>query len=134
MPATGAALLCSLELNLAIERLFPPVVVCQRTSSMTMRNPSLMSFQSSMTSTLTVPTNVTTTSSSTIPGIGSLTGRALHTLGEATLRHGSTIVIQARLWTLKSQFPHDNNYTSPNLPVTYRDVLELSRYVSSFFI
>ena len=99
-----------------------------------MRNPSLLSFQSSTASTSTVPTNVTTTSSSTILGIGSLTGRALVTLGEATIRRGSAIVIQARLRTLKSQLPHDDSYISPKLSVAYRDVLELSRYANSSFI
>jgi hypothetical protein len=98
------------------------------------RNRWRLSFQSSAASTSqTVSTNDTGTgtSLSTIRGIGSLTGKALLAFGKATLRGGSAIVIQARLQTLKSQFPHGDSYESPNLPIAYRDVLELSRYVSS---
>jgi hypothetical protein len=95
------------------------------------QNPSLLSFQSSTTSASTVPT---TTSWSTAQGIGSFAGRALLTLGEATLRRGEMVIIQTRLRALKSQFPHKDSDISPDLRVAYGDVLELSRYASSSFI
>ena len=101
-----------------------------------MHTPWRQSFQSSTASTVSTGTSCTATSSSTVTvrGIGSLTGKALLAIGKATLRGGSVIAIQARLQMLKSQFPHEDSYESPNLPVTYRDVLELSRYVNSSII
>jgi hypothetical protein len=92
---------------------------------------SVLSFQSDTTG-LTVDTNNTSTTWSTGVGIGTDAAKAIRILGKAALRGSSAIIIQARLQRLKSQFPHQDNCSSANLPAAYRDVLELSRYVTSF--
>jgi hypothetical protein len=92
------------------------------------QNPSLISFQST-TAPSETSTSLSATSSSTILGIGSLTGKALVAFGKAVLRNASAVVIQTRLQTLKPYFPHEDSYESPNIPIVYRDALELSRYV-----
>jgi len=89
------------------------------------RTPWRLSFQSS--SAASVSSDFTATSSSSIRGLNSFTSKALFAFGEATLRRATAIVIQTRLRKLKSQFPHKDSYESPNLPVFYRDVLELTR-------
>jgi len=96
------------------------------------RTPWRLSFQSS--SAASVSSDFTATSSSSIRGLNSFTSKALFAFGEATLRRATAIVIQTRLRKLKSQFPHKDSYESPNLPVFYRDVLELTRYVQSSII
>lgn len=93
------------------------------------QNPSLLSFQSTTAPSSETSTSQTATSSGTILGIGSLTGKALVAFGKAVLRSASAVVIQTRLQTLKPYFPHGDRYESPDIPIVYRDVLELSRYV-----
>lgn len=92
---------------------------------------SLRSFTTSTFSTL-----YTTTSSSTIPGIGSTSGKAIRALGKTILRGADHITIRATLSVLARHLPL-SDADAKHLDYKYvqklfNDVLELSRYVSFF--
>jgi hypothetical protein len=68
-------------------------------------------------------------SNDTAEGIGSLGGRALYALGEATLRGFENLAIRRKLRTIKSIFPHQDTDKNKNIEKIYDDILELSRSV-----
>jgi hypothetical protein len=69
----------------------------------------------------------TTTFASTIWGPGTLAGKALEALGEATLRGVENIVIRRKLAAIRSVFPHTDTTDIADIDAAYDDVLELSR-------
>jgi len=93
------------------------------------RHPSLISFASDTSASTAIPTP-TITSRSTIPGIGSLTGKAIVALGEATLRGVESFAIQVKLKKLKDSFPRkdDDDTQALDSAEMYRDLIELTRY------
>lgn len=72
-------------------------------------------------------------SSSTIPGPGAITGKAVKALGRATLRGFDRIIIAKHLATITRIFPHTDEEGSHirNINSTYDDLLEFSRYAFS---
>lgn len=67
---------------------------------------------------------------STIPGIGSLSGRAIKALGVFALRGLDRVIISARILVVLSKFPHSDAQASEieGIQTIYDIVLELSRY------
>jgi hypothetical protein len=86
----------------------------------------------SMISCTSSASNETTTSTSTIWGPGTLSGKAIEAFGEATLRGVENLVIRRKLVSLRSHFPHDNGTVNRKIEQIYNDVLELTRFVSDF--
>jgi hypothetical protein len=66
----------------------------------------------------------------TIPGPGSLSGKAILALGKATLRGAETLIIRQRLRVISSNFPHKNGDNIKGIERMYEDILELSRFFS----
>lgn len=68
-------------------------------------------------------------SSSTVPGPGALTGKALKALGKVTLRGFDRIVMNRHLTTVIHSFPHTDAEASniQNIQEIYDDLLEFSR-------
>ncbi|KAG6917568.1 hypothetical protein DXG01_002037 [Tephrocybe rancida] len=65
----------------------------------------------------------------TVPGPGSLTGKALKALGELTLRSLDRIVIYKRMRTVPTLFPHTELHAQGRAEISqaYDELLELSR-------
>ncbi|KAF9463077.1 hypothetical protein BDZ94DRAFT_1322157 [Collybia nuda] len=83
---------------------------------------------SSLVGTLSSNYSVTTVStSSTVPGPGALSGKAILALGKATLRGAENLMIRRRLQAIDEKFPHNNEDEFPEAERMYQDVLELSR-------
>lgn len=76
-----------------------------------------------------------TSSGSTIPGIGSLTGKAIKALGSIVLRGLDRFIIYAHIRAILSKFPHSDTQaaTIEGIQEIYDIILELSRcfYFSS---
>lgn len=72
----------------------------------------------------------TTSSGSTIRGIGELSGKAILALGKATLRGADYLSIRRRLIMISSKFPHTNADSIGGVTQMYEDLLELSRWVN----
>jgi hypothetical protein len=70
----------------------------------------------------------TTSTSSTVPGLGELSGRAILALGKVTLRGTEYVIIRRRLEAISAKFPHLNIDQIPGIREMYDDVLELSRF------
>jgi hypothetical protein len=71
--------------------------------------------------------STTDSSSSTAPGLGTLSGRLVIGLGDTVLRGVDHLVIRRALEMVKSIFPHDDDTAPDNIGTLYDDVLELSR-------
>lgn len=71
----------------------------------------------------------TTTTSSTVPGLGEISGRAILALGKVTLRGAEYVIIRRRLDAISAKFPHANGDRIPGIEQMYDDILELSRFV-----
>lgn len=69
----------------------------------------------------------TATTSSTVPGLGEISGRAILALGKVTLRGAEYVIIRRRLDTISVKFPHRNTGRILGIDQMYKDVLELSR-------
>ena len=70
----------------------------------------------------------TTTSGKTYPGIGSLSGRYIHRLGQAILHSvEGVVVIPRRLSYIQSLCPLLDNIPPQDVDQIYDDLLELSR-------
>jgi hypothetical protein len=82
----------------------------------------------SVTNSLTA-SECTTTTSSTVPGLGELSGRAILALGKVTLRGAEYVIIRRRLEVISVKFPHLNVDRIPGIEQMYDDVLELSRFL-----
>jgi hypothetical protein len=82
----------------------------------------------SMTNSLT-SSECTTSTSSTVPGLGELSGKAILALGRVTLRGAEYVIIRRRLEAISAKFPHLNVDQTPGIEQMYDDVLELSRFV-----
>ncbi|KAG6911430.1 hypothetical protein DXG01_016527 [Tephrocybe rancida] len=67
------------------------------------------------------------TSGSTIPGPGALSGKAILALGKATLRGAEFIIIRRRLNAIAGKFPLPDTVNIKGLEEMYDDLLELSR-------
>ncbi|KAL0950353.1 hypothetical protein HGRIS_010321 [Hohenbuehelia grisea] len=93
-------------------------VYSRRASWLSTSSPSLIS-----------SSQYTTTSSRTIHGPGSLTGKALRRLGKAALGAYELIVIRRRLTTIADHFPHTDHHAAhiPGIAQMYEDILELVR-------
>jgi hypothetical protein len=91
--------------------------------------PSMVSLMSESS----YPLSGTDSSSSTVPGPGALTGKALKALGEVTLRGLDRIVMARHLSTVIHSFPHTDVEASniQNIQEIYDDLLEFSRYGST---
>lgn len=75
-----------------------------------------------------------TSTSSTIPGIGALSGKAIKALGASVLRMAERVVITRALARIKPHFPHvcdAKSSNDTNLEEMYEIVLELCRYVAA---
>lgn len=74
-------------------------------------------------------------SSSTVPGPGALTGKAVKALGKVTLRGLDRIVMAKHLATVIHSFPHTDKEASnvQNIQEIYDDLLEFSRYIFPLF-
>jgi hypothetical protein len=77
-----------------------------------------------------IVSSTTDTSSDTVTGLGSISGRVVLGLGEVILRGLDNLVILQKLEVIKSAFPHDDNTVPDNIGTLYDNVLELSRYVA----
>jgi hypothetical protein len=82
----------------------------------------------SVTNSLTA-SEYTTSTSSTVPGLGELSGRAILALGKVTLRGAEYVIIRGRLEFISAKLPHLNVDQIPGIEQMYDDVLELSRCV-----
>ncbi|KAJ3512034.1 hypothetical protein NLJ89_g3753 [Agrocybe chaxingu] len=71
----------------------------------------------------------TTTTDTTVPGPGALGGKAIKALGKFTIRGIDRVIINARLKTITSKFPHSNEEAAgiKGIQDMYGVVLELSR-------
>ena len=70
----------------------------------------------------------TTSSAETIWGPGTLSGRAIKSLGEASLRGVETLIIRWRLAKISSNLPQNQKSPSTDkMERMYDDLLELSR-------
>ncbi|KAF5387900.1 hypothetical protein D9615_000815 [Tricholomella constricta] len=90
---------------------------------------SVESLLSSYPSTECETTSGTCSSTSTVPGPGALTGKALKALGVATLRGFGRIVMARRLSAVGHTFPHTDEEASRirHINALYDDLLEFSR-------
>ncbi|RDB19867.1 hypothetical protein Hypma_013011 [Hypsizygus marmoreus] len=94
------------------------------------RSSSLLSCDSVFSSYPSTECETTSGSStSTVPGPGALTGKALKALGVATLRGLGRIVMAKHLATVTHSFPHTDEQASSirNIDAIYDDLLEFSR-------
>ena len=73
------------------------------------------------------PTLYTTTSSSTVPGIGSLSGKGILAFGRLILRGVEWVIIPQKLRVARSLFPHTDHATFEGIEQVYDDLLELTR-------
>jgi hypothetical protein len=71
----------------------------------------------------------TTTTSHTVPGIGSLSGKFIHGFGKRVLRGFESVVIRRRLSHIESLCPLSDNNPPPDVKSLYDDLLELARCV-----
>lgn len=71
--------------------------------------------------------------SSTIPGIGSLTGKAIKALGSLALRGLDRVIISTHTRAILSKFPHSDAQAADieGIQDMYDIVLELSRYFNA---
>ncbi|KAF5367665.1 hypothetical protein D9757_010994 [Collybiopsis confluens] len=79
---------------------------------------------------------VTVTSSSTIPGLGALSGKVIKRLGSAVVNQFDAVLIRRRLSQIENVFRmHSDNAMGPDsVRGLYSDILELSRPVYSLSI
>lgn len=78
----------------------------------------------------TLHSSTTVTSSSTVRGVGSVTGRVALAVGRLLLRGIDNVVVQRKLNVIASILPCDDYKLSSEYQSVYADLLELSRYVS----
>jgi hypothetical protein len=78
-------------------------------------------------------TTRTSSSGSTTPGPGALSGKVILALGKLTLRGADYLIIRRRLHVISSNFPHSNETNIKGLEQMYDDILELSRSVNCAF-
>jgi len=89
---------------------------------------SLASSAATTTTSNETATVYTTTSGKTYPGIGSLSGRYIHRLGQAILHSvEAVVVIRRRLSYIQSLCPLLDNIPPQGVELIYDDLLELSR-------
>jgi hypothetical protein len=84
---------------------------------------------SSLDTSITPSSIYTTTTSHTIPGIGSLSGKFFHSFGKTVLRGFESVVIRRRLSHIESLCPLSDDDPPPDVLNLYEDLLELTRYV-----
>lgn len=96
-------------------------------------NDSMFSLGSPSVSGSEVSSDGTAITSSTIPGLGEISGRAILALGKFTLRGAEYLVIRRRLDTISANFPHRNANQITGIEQMYNDILELSRFVHARF-
>lgn len=102
-----------------------------------MTSPSTFDIQSdkiSIITTTSLETYDSGSSATTVWGPGTLSGRAIKTLGEASLRGVEKLIVRWKLAKINSSLPQKNanSHSTPSLEKTekiYDDLLELSRYV-----
>jgi hypothetical protein len=85
---------------------------------------------SSLESSITTSSMYTTTTSHTVPGIGSLTGKFIHGFGKTVLRGVEGVFIRRRLSYIQSLCPFLDNNPPPDVGNICDDLLELARCVS----
>jgi hypothetical protein len=85
----------------------------------------------SLTSSTTQSSLYTTTSSSTVPGPGAISGKAILLFGKMVLRGAESVFIRTRLNSMTHLFPHEDEAIDGNFEHIYDDVLELTRCASS---
>lgn len=70
-----------------------------------------------------------TSSSTTVPGPGAVTGKAIKALGTFTLRGLDRVIIYTRIKSIVSRFPHTDEQAMGirGIDETYNIILELSR-------
>jgi hypothetical protein len=68
-------------------------------------------------------------SDSSVPNIGSVTGRAVFGLGELILQRVEPLVLRRKLWAIKSKIHGKNLGNSREAQRTFDELLELSRFV-----
>ena len=81
-----------------------------------------------------VITDNTDTSSDTVTGLGTLSGRMVLGLGEAFKRGLENLSIGKTLGMIASAYPHDDDAAPQNIGTLYDDLLELSRCVLNIAI
>ncbi|KAF9458494.1 hypothetical protein BDZ94DRAFT_1270583 [Collybia nuda] len=93
------------------------------------RSHSWTSSVSLVSSSLSTQCTTSGSSSSTIPGPGAITGKAVKALGKATLRGFDRIIIARHLATITRIFPHTDEEGARirNIEGIYDDLLEFSR-------
>lgn len=74
--------------------------------------------------------SLSTASTETAHGIGSVSGRMIYAIGAAALRGVELLAIRRKLKEVHEFFPHQNDTTLDDFETIYDDVLELSRCVS----
>jgi hypothetical protein len=76
----------------------------------------------------------TATTSRTIYGIGALSGRLIHGLGEILLRGVDVMVIQRRLSYIETLSPLSDQNPQQDIERIYDDLVELSQYVIQVYV
>jgi hypothetical protein len=76
-----------------------------------------------------VITDNTDTSSDTVTGLGTLSGRMVLGLGDAIRRGVENFSIRKTLGIIVSVYPHDDDVAPENVGSLYDDLLELSRCI-----
>jgi len=94
-------------------------------------NPSFEGPESHQTPSIAI-TVATDTSSDTVSGLGTLSGRVVFGLGNAVLRGVDNLVVRRRLGIIVSVYPHDDDTAPENIGTLYDDLLELSRCMAMF--
>ena len=92
-------------------------------------NLSFASIRPPSITSLPTTTNSASDTSSTVEGIGIISGRAIFAFSAAALRRIEILAIHRKLRNITSFFPHaELDAGGKNIEALYDDVLELSRY------
>jgi hypothetical protein len=96
-------------------------------------NPSFEGPESHRTPSIAI-TVTTDTSTNTVSGLGTLSGRVAFGLGKAVIRGADNLVVRRKLGIIMSVYPHDDDTAPENIGTLYDDLLELSRCMAMFLL
>jgi hypothetical protein len=102
------------------------------THQFTYRTPQLVESSLSLDSSAASDSIYTTTSASTVPGIGALSGKFIYAFGKTILGALESVVVRRRLSYIQSICPLSDNTPPPDVEQIYDDLLELTRYVITY--
>jgi hypothetical protein len=98
-------------------------------SLLTHSNLSFESFEPSQQRPPSIISFATDTSTYTVQGIGTLSGRLIYSFGDVALRGIENLAIRRRLGKATKAFPHKDDEATREIETAYDHTLELSRYL-----